>query len=479
MVQKSRGWIQKCIAVFMIIVILTPNVYCVEMSESSNSENTEGSQADAASEEDTSSASDDQLTEETVETEEDSTEELTTSEATISTTSTSLEEIYTILDAKNYLNPTLEKGNDYFDTSLFTGSFIYTYPIETVAGKGGLEPKVTLTYSSSSNLKGTYGSLGAGWSLNDNCIIRDVRYTPGNTSDDRFILTLDGSSYDLIYVEEDGLYHTEIESFMKISRNMTNSNSFGEYWNVITPDGTTYRFGYNNDSEQRNSVESRNYVSKWWMDIIEDVNGNQIQYNYVENPDSEEIGSTYLTNITYNDGFSYINFNLDEKTTTFDIYEYGNRINERNLISSVDIINNISQLWTYNLGYGNTTSREFLTSISKTGFNDDKFPSTVVDYYNTTSSWNESDSWALPSYFSGAGRDNGLRIADVNGDGLVDLLRGYKNEENITSKTVWINNGNGVEWHFYRSGKTGKIGPSTPLRQMLEDNGIKVVIHDS
>ena len=440
MVLRSRGWIQKCIAVFMIIVILTPNVYCVEMSESSDSETTETSQVDTASEDDTSSASDDQSSEETLEAEEDSIEEVATSEATVATTSTSVEEIVPLVEARSYLDPTIEYGNDYFDTSLFTGSFIYTYPIETVAGKGGLEPKVTLTYSSSSSLKSTYGSLGAGWSLNDNCIIRDVRYTPGNTSDDRFILILDGSSYELVYVEEDGLYHTEIESFIKISRNTTTSNSFGEYWNVVTPEGKTYRFGYNYDSEQRNSVEARSYVSKWWLDLIEDVNGNQVQYNYVENPDGEEIGSTYLKNITYNDGLSCINFNLDDKTTTFDIYENGNRINERKIISFIDVINNDSLLWKYNLDYESSYSKLLLTSLTKIGCNNSYFPSTVFEYDSTTG-WEQNNSWIPPLTF--ATYDRGHRFIDVNGDGLVDQISGYKNTENIVSSASYINNGNG------------------------------------
>ncbi len=35
----------------------------------------------------------------------------------------------------------------------------------------------------------------------------------------------------------------------------------------------------------------------------------------------------------------------------------------------------------------------------------------------------------------------------------------------------------GVEWHFFKSGKTGKVGPSGPLKDYLEGLGIKVVIH--
>ena len=34
-----------------------------------------------------------------------------------------------------------------------------------------------------------------------------------------------------------------------------------------------------------------------------------------------------------------------------------------------------------------------------------------------------------------------------------------------------------AEWHFFVSQATGKGGPSGPLRQALEEAGIKIVIH--
>jgi len=39
-------------------------------------------------------------------------------------------------------------------------------------------------------------------------------------------------------------------------------------------------------------------------------------------------------------------------------------------------------------------------------------------------------------------KDNGVRLVDLNGDGLVDLLEDYANGS-TTTKGAWINNGNG------------------------------------
>ncbi|MDY5286184.1 MAG: polymorphic toxin-type HINT domain-containing protein [Lentihominibacter sp.] len=36
----------------------------------------------------------------------------------------------------------------------------------------------------------------------------------------------------------------------------------------------------------------------------------------------------------------------------------------------------------------------------------------------------------------------------------------------------------GAHWHFFRSGVTGKIGPSAPLRNLLEEHGIKYTIYE-
>ncbi|WP_048141466.1 DUF2341 domain-containing protein [Methanosarcina horonobensis] len=449
--------------------MLTPNVYCLENIETSQDGNYESSQADFDSyEENNENAVEKEETSEAIsdldsESVDDDSE--TASEDTV-LTATSEDDIEPLGNAKAYLSPALENENDYFDASLFTGSFVYSYPIEALKGRAGLEPKVSLTYSSAMGSGGTYGSLGMGWSLNENCVIRDTRYTPDNTSDDRFILVLDGSTYKLVYVEEDESYHTEIESFMKIEKSTTGSNSFGDYWILKMPDGTKYRFGYNSDSEQRNSVESRNYVSKWWLDLIEDVNGNQIKYKYLENPKSGEIGSTYLDSITYNDNHAVIDFEFTEKPDSFTVYEYGNKICENSLISSITVQNDETILWEYDLDYNTQQSKLYLTSITKAGLNNAEFPPTIFEYGSIIEGWQESSSWISPIDFGG-GRDRGERLVDINGDGLEDIIQGYIASNNAVCCSAWINTGDG--WELNSSWET-----PTYFRHYTHDGGARL-----
>ncbi|WP_048065292.1 DUF2341 domain-containing protein [Methanosarcina acetivorans] len=460
---------RRLLSIFMIIVLLTPNVYCLENTEASQDVNSEGSQVDSESYEENNKniVESEEETSETIsdldsESVDDDTE--TVSEDTMLTATTVSEDEEPLRDAKAYLSPTLENENNYFDTSLFTGSFVYSYPIETLKGRTGLEPEVSLTYSSATGSKGTYGSLGIGWSLNENCIIRDTRYTPENTNDDRFILVLDGSTYKLVYVESDNSYHTETESFMKIEKSATSSNSFGDYWTLNMPDGTKYRFGYNIDSEQRNSVESRNYVSKWWLDLIEDVNGNKIKYTYLENPVSGEVGSTYPDSITYNDNHAVIDFEFTEKPRVFTIYEYGNKIIEKNLISSITVRNDETVLWKYDLDYETQQLKLHLKSITKTGLNNEEFPPTVFEYDSITEGWQESSSWTPPTSMSG---DKGRRIADVNGDGLDDILKGYVDSDGDVYCSTWINTGD--DWELNSSWTT-----PTYFRHYNHDGGARL-----
>ncbi|MBI3035443.1 hypothetical protein HYY71_03900 [Candidatus Woesearchaeota archaeon] len=164
-----------------------------------------------------------------------------------------------------------------YQTNLFPGAGTYTYPIEVPKGTNNLQPSISISYNSQA-VKQRPSFLGAGWTLTQNYIYRDVNFTPSNTTDDEFKFILNGASYDLIYDNADGFYHTETETFTRIQNLSNASNTYNQYWLVTLKDGTQLRFGYNSDSELTSNV-GYSYALKWSLDQIEDVHNNKIFYS--------------------------------------------------------------------------------------------------------------------------------------------------------------------------------------------------------
>ena len=75
-----------------------------------------------------------------------------------------------------------------------------------------------------------------------------------------------------------------------------------------------------------------------------------------------------------------------------------------------------------------------------------------------------------------------LEIIGTIVDKAMDLLKGSKVGQKIISLANQARNYfkqvDEVVWHFFRSADTQKIGPSAPLKKLLEDYGIKVVIYE-
>ncbi|MBP9749671.1 MAG: VCBS repeat-containing protein, partial [Candidatus Pacebacteria bacterium] len=65
-------------------------------------------------------------------------------------------------------------------------------------------------------------------------------------------------------------------------------------------------------------------------------------------------------------------------------------------------------------------------------------------YLNTGTSWTYNASWTIPEIVSSGGADLGVQFVDVNGDGLTDLMRSY--DDGTQYKKVYINDGDSWEY---------------------------------
>ncbi|HEY2980308.1 MAG TPA: SpvB/TcaC N-terminal domain-containing protein, partial [Anaerolineales bacterium] len=236
-------------------------------------------------------------------------------------------------------------------TSLFTGSSRYSIPIWMPPGRAGMSPDLALSYSSGT-LDGVLGDVqgswvGAGWNMDQVEIVRKITSNEngyGYVND--FALTLNGSLYELVQdTQHPSRYYTKTDAFLYVERHsyaLANvnppgssevpPNKSGEWWEVVTRDGTRYRLGWNADSEQlalmygysctsggincttpNGAYASLGYAGlakdlvtlRWRVDRVTDTHGNYMDYAYFEsqpNPTAQIAAfdrESYLQSISF------------------------------------------------------------------------------------------------------------------------------------------------------------------------------------
>ena len=286
------------------------------------------------------------------------------------------------------------------NVGIFTGAATYSYPLKVPPGTNSLTPGIELSYNSHRTTERP-GIVAAAWSISENYIERDIEHSVQDTSDDKFILHMNGQDQELIYVPSENRYHTKIESYLHITRNNGGNNNLNEYWLIKTKDGTKFRFGYNQDSEQVSNQE--NYVSRWYLDTITDTNENNIYYTYRENPYSGETGITYPFKIEYNnDKKRRIEF-IMESSDRHDwrvTYENGNKVTLKRRLGSIDVYAGNNLVRRYSLSYSNTISSSYLSEI-RLGDGSSTLSKASFTYFPLTKGWKAEPPFAPPVGFSG------------------------------------------------------------------------------
>ena len=194
-----------------------------------------------------------------------------------------------------------------------SGAFNFQMGVEVPAGRNGLQPNLSINYSSSQG----NGSLGTGWSISGLPAITRCGQTQAanqkttgvnHSKEDRFcfgghqLKMISGSVYGASGTE----YRTEVEQFAKIvavgsgSRNLNDTGRAPTRWDVWTKDGRKYQFGSNTNSrlDIPNSAGG-NSVHAWYLRRVEDRVGNYYLITY-RNQDKLPLRINY----TYNSGVS-------------------------------------------------------------------------------------------------------------------------------------------------------------------------------
>ena len=255
---------------------------------------------------------------------------------------------------------------------LFTGSFSHSIPITVSPGRKKMQPNLQLSYRSSN----PNSWLGVGFSMNPGYIVRSTRLGPPsyNDTEDTYYYINDAGSTELVHLVNN-LYQAKIESsFTKFYKETDDT------WSVIQKDGMSLVFGQSAESKETTSEGT----FSWYVSKVTDTNGNFVQYNY-----TKDQGKTYMDYIDYtgNDNVSIsapnrIEFTLESRSDSISSYISGGQITTAKRLAEINVKQNSSLVWRYDIDYvySPDTERSLIQSVTQYSSNGSAFPTQTFTY---------------------------------------------------------------------------------------------------
>jgi RHS repeat-associated protein len=366
-------------------------------------------------------------------------------------------------------------ATDFFNQSQFkidqnTGAADITYPIGIPPGRNNLQPDLDLVYNSQNIQLG--GIFGEGWSISIPYIQRfnidgvDNLYSTSTTN--YFTSSLDGE-LSTTTVSGNYIARTENGTFNKYT-----FSSSTDSWTMTDKNGIQYTFG-STSSSQQSDPNNATHVYKWMLNTITDTNNNTVVYTYFKNSGQIYPSSTIYTGNGSSTGIFEVDFLLASSTDNGTSSATGFAVNSNYRVSDIEAKVNGTWVRQYNLGYGtgDNGSTTLLNWIAESGMNASgtvvSEPSSTFSYQTQTPGWVPDSTWIPPiSFTATSSADDGVRVADVNGDGLPDVIQGYTNASGATSTASYLNNG--ADWTV-----TSTWDPPISFSNNGVDQGVRIV----
>lgn len=357
-----------------------------------------------------------------------------------------------------------------------SGSLQYELPLTVPPGRNGVEPHLSLSYSSKPEYEA--GVVGYGWSLSIPYISRvnkrgvDHMYS----GDAYFTSSLSGEL--VAAASSSGMYTSKVETGDFISYTFSDNS-----WTATDKQGMIYIFGRSEDGREDKPGEPSK-IYRWMLEEIRDVQGNYVKYEYDKDTD---YGQVYPRRIVYTgngtkDGIFEVAFsresNQDYATTSAPGFQVETRWRIHDITSKVNGV----KVHNYALAYKNpaTRTRALLSSVTESGWDDNGVVTELAPYTfnyqdSDTPGWARDKDIVLPEPTLGDYPYLGTVFAELNGDGLPDLIRSYKDEKSKPVETiskVYLGNGHG--WSLDTSGVW--VLPAGPyFSENGDDMGYRVV----
>ena len=321
-----------------------------------------------------------------------------------------------------------------------TGAATYRIRIDVPPGPGGLAPDLALSYSSRQG----DGPYGVGWSLGLGEIRCSARFgVPNYAYCNHYEL-----NGELLVSGGNGTYHTFVESFQDIRYSQST-----ETWTVVDTDGTVRIYGATSDAR----IFAGSEVARWLLSEIRDPFGNSILFTY---DDASHPGVRYPKRISYGPSASATG---GERIITFDyetrldvIHDFAGgierevtkRLTDIRVFSYGEQNENLVRRYAFGYDLNSSEAPQYATTRSRLSWVQvlgadchggsstcTSLPRREFEYTNSHDDPGDPTEQQYgkfeidPAYvipFSGNAHlgKPPVRIGDINGDGLPDLLKG-------------------------------------------------------
>ncbi|MEO8388747.1 FG-GAP-like repeat-containing protein [Polaromonas sp.] len=348
------------------------------------------------------------------------------------------------------------------------GAFNFSIPIEVPPGIAGMQPELSLAYSSQQQ----NGIVGMGWSLTGLPSVQrtkriraidDVNGTIAYDANDKFsyqgqrLIVTAG-----VYAADGSVYHSEIESWQLVSARGV-AGSGPSSFIVKTRDGRTLEQG--NTADSRVLAAGRSDVRAWNVNRVTDLNGNSMDITYSDDP--LNTGSPdrhgYPVQIAYTSNGStaanrFVRFKYEARDDVERTFIGGSEVRLSVRLSRIQTFVAGAMVSDYRLTYesSNATGRSRMLAVNR--FESDATTATSLapasfSYANGALAFAGKQNWLNGAFSKSQGWDgvqNPFTLADVNGDGFLDIV-GFKNGVQVAlggsagfqTPTRWINDFSG------------------------------------
>jgi len=307
-----------------------------------------------------------------------------------------------------------------------TGAASTSIPIVIPTGRTGMQPNLSLIYNSNS----PNDMLGVGWLMDLGGIQRSTKNgAPHYDNTDTFIFTQGGSRQELVDGSGNGTaFVLKVDDGSALKFQFINSS----YWQVTDKKGTKYIFGQDVQARVA-TTDSTAKVFKWMLQSVADVHGNTMDVWYSQHDglyyplEVDYTGSSTQSTSP----FIKVHFDYEARPDVIANYAPGLPIILTQRLSSITSTAHYDNFNSYKLTYTQApgTNESLLTSVTQYGSDGISALPTIKFTYSTTAVPTFGASYNVNSTNSSSvslGQGTAY-FMDMNGDGLVDLVDAYYN----------------------------------------------------